>query len=1068
MARARLGAAQGLALAHLLREVILAVESPTGLRLDYASRLTPLARAWPRADDGSLVALPPTDALDELRQLVTDHLKSLDREPDFGRMLTQLDPGAIAVTPPGVLRQWTRLRQRTVAMVHAPRARDKALPSPERAADLYDELTDTLFALLSPFFDTIAELDALLAQVAPTDDDARRVAALLKLRQQHLYFFERAGPAWVEPLARTGAFFRDAPAPFHTDQGMLIPDWPDSRYLARVAPAQPRAVAELVRHLSVHDNAYVVRDATQALRRVGADLSATMSQRIQGWARIQPADVYAEELAGLAADWAEAGQISLGIAALRTAIRNVETGSAGSEYVLSEVLGDPVDRLRRCALGPLTDALLAQLRRIVPRDRTWQSTSRLWRPRIERASRYDQHEAKNFIVDALRACLRDLPADELVPRLRDMLRRKPSIFQRLVLDVAGLRTTDVADLVVELISTPERWDSYETSEEFRTLLGAAAGANLTTDVNELLLSWLRSAAPARRAARTDEELVALWRWQLGVVAHMPDQIRTAWTSALGLPVEPDGDREPDNEQSGLAPEDDDEEDGAAWVGPTSPIDAAVIAAMEPGEIAHFLKTWQSIGEFMTPTSEGLGRQLAGDVAARAPSYVDRLADFVGVSPTYSRHVLSGLRDAAKQGIELDWELVFPFLEWVVGQGFDLAGDSAWRDADPDWSGAQQAVASLLEQAVPDSDAASWDERTAAHAAAVLAPLLRHPDPDERGALADQMDPYTMSINSVRGEAVHAASQLLLHTSRAGLSTVQRELGELLLQIAASDGTPPIRAAFGRFLPWLLPFGGRPRAEWVTALLSPSLRDPGPRAAFDAYLVFGHAFSENFPALEDSYRQRIDLAAEAADDKRWQFLREPSERLGEHLLTYYLRGLLTLEPGEAIDRFFSGANARSRAGALRWIVDAFREPDFNLDLASRALDLLEWRINAGVGAVSLEEYQSLASIPAPASGVAARALSHIVLPALRELKGSTSRAELSLVAAQVSQQPLEALEALRWLILGDRWRGLPSVQRDAVRQILVAGLGASDEAAGLATKLIHLLGARGYAEFGDLL
>src|SRR6185295_17745765 len=72
----------------------------------------------------------------------------------------------------------------------------------------------------------------------PTPEQVSKALALLGHAEQYRYFFDRLeNPLWIGPL-REHKFFQNPPAIIHDKERGTIgfPPWPESRYLARMAP----------------------------------------------------------------------------------------------------------------------------------------------------------------------------------------------------------------------------------------------------------------------------------------------------------------------------------------------------------------------------------------------------------------------------------------------------------------------------------------------------------------------------------------------------------------------------------------------------------------------------------------------------------------------------------------------------------------------------------------------------------------------------------------------------------------------------------------------------------------
>jgi hypothetical protein len=123
------------------------------------------------------------------------------------------------------------------------------LPAAPNAAAAFQRFTDILWALLGPFFETVRDLDPLLATETPSPAQVQSLHTALARPAQRAQFFQKLRhPGWVEPL-RAGGFFKQPPNAIETDGKWSWDLWPEGDYLARMAAVAPadveRALLEL-------------------------------------------------------------------------------------------------------------------------------------------------------------------------------------------------------------------------------------------------------------------------------------------------------------------------------------------------------------------------------------------------------------------------------------------------------------------------------------------------------------------------------------------------------------------------------------------------------------------------------------------------------------------------------------------------------------------------------------------------------------------------------------------------------------------------------------------------------
>ena len=145
-----------------------------------------------------------------------------------------------------------------------------------------------------------------------------------------------------------------------------------------------------------------------------------------------------------------------------------------------------------------------------------------------------------------------------------------------------------------------------------------------------------------------------------------------------------------------------------------------------------------------------GLLLAGAAATSRAGELDKEA----TTPTPSPLTVT---PAAKAGTALPWAPVLTLCEWVVAQPRTAADVTDTWDYDPHWGWARKQVAELLSPGF-DGGNAEIPEAERPRVWAILEVLAQDPDPtasheDQFGG--DNMDALTLSINTTRGEALHA-------------------------------------------------------------------------------------------------------------------------------------------------------------------------------------------------------------------------------------------------------------------------------------------------------------------------
>jgi hypothetical protein len=320
----------------------------------------------------------------------------------------------------------------------------------------------------------------------------------------------------------------------------------------------------------------------------------------------------------------------------------------------------------------------------------------------------------------------------------------------------------------------------------------------------------------------------------------------------------------------------------------------------------------------------------------------------------------------------------------------------------------------------------------------------------------------------RREFEKAGATTELQRGFDAMPEVRRLLDERLQ--VASEPSRAVRAVYGRWFPWLMLLD-RSWAERSKELIFPPAEDDRPlwNAAWDAYVRFAGPYDSVWPVLAADYRRAIERLSPYSTSGNERG--EGDSRLAEHLMVYYLRGVIRLDDPVFVD-FWAKAPSKLTAHALSFVgraLAADREP-----VAAEMLERLRhlWRHRYEM----IVEAEREVADDAAAFGAWFTADKFDREWALTELVRALKIAGkvrleyqvLKKLAEMASQYPALTLEALELLIEGKEPWTIHG-RREELRAILLAALRATDYAtAQRARQIVHRLGQRGYFDFRDLL
>jgi hypothetical protein len=138
-----------------------------------------------------------------------------------------------------------------------------------------------------------------------------------------------------------------------------------------------------------------------------------------------------------------------------------------------------------------------------------------------------------------------------------------------------------------------------------------------------------------------------------------------------------------------------------------------------------------------------------------PTRFSDFADFLtdpAIRLVYVHHYLSGIHDGIKNKTGRLEDAVISLCEYVVSLKEDTFEGSPGRN-EPGLFAAQMEVARLLEEAL-HSDDPYLTKKQLDRIRALLISLVHHANPEPGDDAKNSFDPFTQSLNCVRGQAMH--------------------------------------------------------------------------------------------------------------------------------------------------------------------------------------------------------------------------------------------------------------------------------------------------------------------------
>ena len=950
----------------------------------------------------------------------------------------------------------------------------------------------------------------------PTREQIEKTVALLVQPGHYRYFFENLNnPEWIEPLKQRG-FFQKPPSVVRDESAGLVqaPPWPESRFLVRMAELQPKLVTSVLLDVPETPNLNVHFDLLDAATRLPGDLSAKLLNREWAWmsAASQLPGRFPEKFTELITHLVKERQIApaLQVAGVILALSPEQLATPGAaalrrhrhprskmelwdyEGILRDCIPHLLDAAPTETFNLLCDLLdkgaLSLMERTPPDD-----FSSVWRRAIEDHEQNSPHDLRDLLVSAIRDAAERLATaggDTGLSRVGALLEaRKWDVFLRIALHVIRVMADKGSPIAADWMTREGLLDESNIWHEYALLLKERFG-DLSPEAQATVLGRIDAGPDLRayekvwqtlgRGPMTDadsQRYADHWRHRLltTIASYLDDQWKTRYQRLLTIygPVE-----HPDFLVY-----------SRTYIGPTSPRSLEEIRGMPIEELVQFLRSWwpgpreQRVGGDSTP--EGLGRVLQEAIAEDPNSLADAADLFIDVHPTYVRSFLQGLEKAVSAKKHFNWSKVLRLCQGAINKADDPEGLESYFDFDPNWRWTRRSVASLLRSATESDDGTVLSIANRELVWHVLARVVEDPEPDaayEAVQGGANMDPATLSLNTVRGEAMHAVMRYAMWVRRhlreqgdqqeAGL-TLMSEVRDVLERhlSPAHDPSVAVRSVYGQWFPWLLQLDHKWTMDHLSDIFphQPELHSLW-SAAWDTYVTFCQPYFDVFTAIRNEYSYALtQLTVDSGDatNRSWH-------HFAEHLLVFHRGGKVKIgDDDRLLERFFDQASPDLAAHFVRTEgIGLWRaQIEISKEMVERIIDLWEWLGSRwGVPPTAKDKAVASAFGTWVASGKLPREWALNQLVEVLRLTGSVQLDQevLEQLVIDAETAPARALECLKLMLESDKdgWRIM--AWGDLAYKILGSALhsdGASREGA---ISLVNLLGQRGFLKFGDLL
>jgi len=948
---------------------------------------------------------------------------------------------------------------------------------------------------------TIEELDSLLGIKTPAEKHVKKLTELLSHPTHVNYFFSKLNsPQWIELLKEQG-FFSRTPHIIREGDHIKFPAWPISEYLIRVAEQKPREVMDIIKNIGEKENFRVWSDFIQCSLKMPSSVAKEIIPLAKEWIKTPYLSSLPEEIGELCVKLSNEKEAESSLELLealldlkiqkeekrltsRTSEPHFEIWSY--KKILENVVPILVKKVPHQTVQILCDKLLKAIKFEIPDKDFYHDRSHIWRVAIEDQQR-DDRAAKNLLVTSIKDSLMALGKEDFAIFEKDyrlLSRYDSAIFRRIGFH---LMRTFPALLKVEIQKALEQRDFFDDINvwhEYYHLLREHF-SELPRELKEKILGWIDEGPNLEKyEAWYIEETGQLpskeqkesrkAHWQIRYLSAIKDVLSPEWRKGWDELISKY--EEPDHPDYHFYVE-------AGFAGARSPLERNEIRKMSVQELIDYFKRWEPPGDFFAPSREGLGGLFRELLDERLSDFVEVCNQFLTLHPAYAYYLIDGLRDAAKKEKVFDWNPVIILCKDILTAP-ELPEVSGDDDKVYDWRNAKSVIADFLKEGLAsEKNLPPFELRQ--NIFKIIEILLQDSEPDltyEEKYGGENLDPTTLSLNTIRAQALHALFQYALWCSRClnlkeskdrMVAEVKEKL-ELMLN-PEYEPTQTIRAVLGEKLP-LLYYLNKSWTEKNMPKIFPEDAESRLlwRAAWEAYINYASFYTDVYQALRPYYKRAINRLDSP------KISTEAKEGLANHLMVAYIWEKEDLNNDSLVRLFFQKAKPKIRGHAI-WFIGRQLEqlPEMNLAnkeeerFARRAMDLFENRLEEAEKASSQAKIKFNEELKSFGiwfiSGHLDKAWTISQLVKTLELTEGRMELEYSVIEAlrnYVDEDYIDVLRALNLFVKGDREGWMLMSAKAKIEDCLDSIIGnyPLQETKNYINELVNNLTKKGYHEF----
>ncbi|MFH1654710.1 MAG: hypothetical protein ABIE74_11770 [Pseudomonadota bacterium] len=561
--------------------------------------------------------------------------------------------------------------------------------------------------------------------------------------------------------------------------------------------------------------------------------------------------------------------------------------------------------------------------------------SNMWREKILSSSRMPSDDIKNSLVTAVRDSAiiiceanknNSNKISEVIKKIEDY---NWDVFKRISLYLLDKFSDVAADLIVQRLTKKEYFEELGVYNEFYQLWKIHFNL-LNPDQKENILNWITKyeIEPGLNEDKKQSELF-LKNFQRDWFEAISDKLPSKYKEHYDALIKEIGHSEHPGSRAPVH---------RTMSGPNSPKSIPELSEMKIEQLIECLKEWKPkpSGEFMSPSPEGLGRNLTGVIEENSSCYAKNALEFKKLDePTYIKSILRGFLNACNNQKIFDWDQVLELCRWIVidDPKYSDRNKELLREyeQDPDWNYTYSTIARFLEAGFSQKDTQIPNEYRKL-AWVILDGLFgkRYKLPKEE--FNPDNDYIHESYNKFEGQLFHTLIQYALWVRRELELNDSSEENRKKLQVEGFNNFPEvieklndyldntdnyngiIHSVLGQRFAWLLMLD---KSVTVNAKGKIFSDDQFGETAWRGYLEFSAPYDSVFELIKNNYKNAVKKLGTPYFKNENDRIPTYIENLAEHIIQYYWRGLISLND-EIVKDFFKQSPLELRGYALNFI------------------------------------------------------------------------------------------------------------------------------------------------------